>query len=52
MAWVMKQLAHNWTRRSKDMPKPLAQLDCGPIWLKDEIRDWLVALGYTHPRQR
>ena len=52
MAEVSRQRVHNWTRRSKDMPPPIAQLRCGPIWLENEIHDWLIKIGFTHLRNR
>ena len=51
MAGVSRQRVYLWMKRSKDMPQPVARLACGPIWLKDEIRKWLVEIGYTHLRK-
>lgn len=48
LAGVSRQLVYQWTRRSRDMPKPLAKLACGPIWNGAEIRSWLVDIGFTH----
>lgn len=48
LACVARPHVYNWIRRSRDMPEPAVRLACGPIWLKDEIRDWLIRIGYTH----
>jgi hypothetical protein len=51
LAGVSRQHVYNWIRRSKDMPRPAVRLACGPIWDADEIRKWLIGLGYTHLRR-
>jgi chromosome partitioning protein len=52
LAGVSRQMVRNWQRHSKDMPKPVARLACGPIWDGKEIREWLVKIGYTTSENR
>lgn len=48
MAGVSRQVVHAWTRRARDMPKPLARLKMGPVWDRGEVRKWLAGIGFTH----
>jgi hypothetical protein len=42
MANVTSQAVTNWRTRASDFPIPLAELASGPIFRREQIRDWLV----------
>jgi chromosome partitioning protein len=41
LAGVSRQAVSNWRSRSKNFPSPLAELSSGPVWLKENIENWL-----------
>jgi hypothetical protein len=41
MAHVTSQAVTNWRTRAADFPLPLAELASGPIFRRDQVREWL-----------
>src|SRR5262245_47460218 len=41
MAKVSRSAVANWRVRSTDFPKPVAELQSGPVFLRRQIRKWL-----------
>ncbi|PPD58557.1 helix-turn-helix transcriptional regulator [Dehalogenimonas etheniformans] len=41
MANVTKQVVINWRTRFEDFPSPVVELAAGPVWLREDINDWL-----------
>ena len=41
MGGVSSQAATNWRSRFPDFPLPIAELASGPIFRRDEAKDWL-----------
>jgi len=42
------QIVHGWARRYSDLPKPIAELAIGKIWVWPDIENW--ALAENRPR--
>lgn len=43
MAHVSKQVISNWRRRYDDFPKPIQNLESGPVWNKETVAKWVKA---------
>src|SRR2546423_3456364 len=43
MAHVSKQVISNWRRRYEDFPKPIQNLESGPVWNKETVAKWVKA---------
>lgn len=41
MAKVSRQAVANWRARSKDFPTPVAELQSGPVFRREQVRRWL-----------
>lgn len=41
MAGVTSQAVTNWRNRAGDFPLPISELASGPIFRRDQVRDWL-----------
>lgn len=41
LAQVSKQVVNNWRARFDTFPKPVQNLQSGPIWLKEKIETWI-----------
>lgn len=41
MAKVSRQAVANWRARSKDFPPPVAELQSGPVFRREQVRRWL-----------
>jgi len=39
------QVVHDWRRRHKDFPKPIAKLKTALVWDWQEIRKWALTSG-------
>lgn len=37
---VTRQAVTNWSKRWPDFPKPVAELKCGPIWIRAQMTQW------------
>lgn len=47
MVGMSRQAVSNWRKRHKDFPKPLAELEGGPVFHYKTIEQWLVKRGFT-----
>lgn len=45
-------IVHQWRRRHKDFPKPIATLSMGNIWDWKEVEDWAVKTKRLTERER
>jgi chromosome partitioning protein len=44
------QVVHDWRRRHRDFPQPVAQLKRGPIWSWRDVERWARATGRLRPQ--
>jgi predicted DNA-binding transcriptional regulator AlpA len=47
MVGMSRQAVSNWRARHKDFPKPLADLQGGPVFHYKTIEQWLIKRGFT-----
>ncbi len=47
MAGVTSQAVTNWRNRASDFPLPISELASGPIFRRDQVRDWLKRSNRT-----
>src|SRR5713101_7972374 len=43
IAGVSKQVVSNWRQRYDDFPKPLRELQSGPVWDQEAVIAWIKA---------
>ena len=41
MAGVTKQVVSNWRRRYDDFPRPIQNLESGPVWNREAVETWV-----------
>jgi|Laugresbdmm110sn_1035088.scaffolds.fasta_scaffold159011_2 hypothetical protein len=52
LGYAFPNIVHQWRKRYKGFPKPLATLSMGSIWDWKEVEDWAVRTKRLTERER